>query len=258
MDMTITLCFSLVLLGNSVAHDASATSTIPSTIPSNKVPPLLFPEDDSQYRIIKQNETAIQHILQITSKDDVIREIPLTEGQPTTVEMINTTTKVDEPPTTTAAATTTAKPEVPPMNSQEDEPSHEESEEETEEDDSIYYDDDDTPDTTSNDPKEQVEKIQSDGKYKTSQELEEQFNRNNEEENKKSPEIVDIVVDYPNQMDHTHIVAIVAVVTIAILAFAVYFGLIYWRYHLQKIYGSRQRLVTEDDWYHNDSRDFEI
>uniref|UniRef100_A0A1L8D9B8 Uncharacterized protein n=2 Tax=Nyssomyia neivai TaxID=330878 RepID=A0A1L8D9B8_9DIPT len=240
MDMTITLCFSLVLLGNSVAHDASATSTIPS----NKVPPLLFPEDASQYRIIKENETAIQHILQITSKDDVIREIPLTEGQPTTLEIINTTAKVEELVPSTVE---------PLKHSQEkDEPSHEESDEENkDEDDGNYYDE------TTDDPKEEFERIQSDGKYKTTDELEEQFNRN-DEENKKSPEIVDIVVDYPDQMDHTHIVAIIAVVTMAILAFAIYFGLIFWRYHLQKIYGSRQRLVTEDDWYHNDSRDFEI
>lgn len=60
------------------------------------------------------------------------------------------------------------------------------------------------------------------------------FHRNEEnEEDQKTPEIVDIVVDYSASVDHTHIVAIIAVVSIAILAFAVYIGLIYWRYHLQ-------------------------
>ncbi|XP_055716118.1 uncharacterized protein LOC129809962 [Phlebotomus papatasi] len=248
MDMTITLCFSVVLLGNSVtlAYDSSTEA---STIPSNKVPPLLFPEDDSQYRIITQNETAIQHILQITSKDDVIREIPLTEGQSTTVE-INSTGHTDKVETTTSV-----KPPETIQETQEkkDSSPDEDSEEKKDDDDTNYYDD------TTDDPKDQVEKIQSDGKYKSSQELEEQFNRNDEnEEDQKTPEIVDIVVDYSASVDHTHIVAIIAVVSIAILAFAVYIGLIYWRYHLQKIYGSRQRLVTEEDWYHNDSRDFEI
>ncbi|XP_059612559.1 uncharacterized protein LOC132259030 isoform X2 [Phlebotomus argentipes] len=243
MDMTITLCFSVVLLGNSVAlaHDASTEA---STIPSNKVPPLLFPEDDSQYRIITQNETAIQHILAITSKDDVIRNIPLTEGQSSTAELKTTvqTEKVETSPLTPTRAI-----------QEKDSSSEVDSDEAKDEDDANYYED------TTDDPKEEVEKIQSDGKYKTDEELEEQFNRNSDnEEKQKSQEIVDIVVDYSAEMDHTHIVAIIAVVTIAILAFAAYFGLIYWRYHLQKIYGSRQRLVTEDDWYHNDSRDFEI
>ncbi|GAB0092506.1 hypothetical protein DMENIID0001_075020 [Sergentomyia squamirostris] len=249
MEMTITLCFSIVLLGNSVAltHD---TPTDASTIPPNRVPPLLFPEDSSQYRIITQNETAIQHILQITSKDDVIREIPLTEGMPSTVEMNNqattdqnqTTEKVETSSRSTTTTRSEEKKEVKNGSVEED---------------SINDDDDYDNDETTENPKDEVERIQSDGKYQTSEEIEEQFNRNDGD--KKSPEIVDIEVDYTAEMDHTHIVAIIAVVTIAILAFAVYFGLIYWRYQLQKKYGSRQRLVTEEDWYHqNDSRDFEI
>lgn len=97
-------------------------------------------------------------------------QIPLTEGQSTTVEInstghtdkVETTTSVKPPETTQGTQETQEKKDSSP---------DEDSEEKKDDDDTNYYDD------TTDDPKDQVEKIQSDGKYKSSQELEEQFNR---------------------------------------------------------------------------------
>lgn len=68
----------------------------------------------------------------------------------------------------------------------------------------------------------------------------------------------DIETNEGPKLHEGHVAAIVAGI-LAVLCIGVYIGLIVWRSYLEKRYGMRERLVTQDDYYNNnDIRHFDL
>lgn len=104
--------------------------------------------------------------------------------------------------------------------------------------------------------KNDVENIQDDSQesQESSNELEEQFARSNNSSGQEETIKVYQDVDQHQNIQNGHI-ALIFATTLVVLAVVAYAGLILWRSHLEKRYGMRQRLVTDDVFYSDNQND---
>jgi len=105
---------------------------------------------------------------------------------------------------------------------------------------------DDYDNVSNEENKTDVENIQDNNKE---QDLEEEFGRNVNGSDKATIVLGDPVTNSP--VLHSGHFAMIFAATLVVLSVLCYIGLVAWRSHLDKRYGMRQRLVTEDDFYNN-------
>jgi len=98
--------------------------------------------------------------------------------------------------------------------------------------------------------KAEAENIQDNANQQQENDLEEDFARNGLDKNKSSLYIFGDKVANEPALHSGHFALIFASVLVVFSVIA-YVGLILWRGALERRYGMRQRLVTEDDYYNN-------
>lgn len=199
-------------------------------------PPLVFPTDESVYKIV-ENDTALK-ILQARAAAEVTppegqnvqqQPLPALGGADRADESIAATKSNGTQPSTTASY-------------DEKDDGDDYSEEDDDEDDTDG-DEDDGDDEGSVDS--EVESVQPETLDKD-EGLEEQF-RNKENH---LPLVIDNTMIEVSAMRQEH-VWVIMVGIIIVLALAAYIAMVLYRNRLEKRYGMRQRLVTEDDYYTN-------
>ncbi|XP_037911791.1 uncharacterized protein LOC119651970 isoform X2 [Hermetia illucens] len=185
-------------------------------------PPLIFPSDPGQYKVLElndassNNETAIKILLSKVRQE---------HGEE--VEPENTVTKELDKLVTIS---TTPKPaHVEPTESDVEE--------------------------VDENLKNEVEEIQ---KPEEEAGLEELYHKQASSNLQVNQEFAEDIETNSNNLHGGHITAIFAGV-LAVVCIAIYVGLISWRSYLEKRYGMREQLVTEDDYYNNnDIRHFAL
>lgn len=113
---------------------------------------------------------------------------------------------------------------------------------------------DDYDEVSNESEKSEVENIQDESQesQENSSELEEQFARNNSSFGATIKVYQDPLVEKPIHGGH---IALIFASTLVVLSVIAYVGLVLWRSHLEKRYGMRQRLVTEDVFYSDNQND---
>lgn len=114
---------------------------------------------------------------------------------------------------------------------------------------------DDYDEVSSNESqKSDVENIQDESEESQENDrLEEQFARSNKSFDETIKVFQDPVVQQPNI--HSGHITLIFAGTLVVLSVIAYAGLVLWRSHLEKRYGMRQRLVTEDVFYSDNQND---
>lgn len=214
------------------------------TAANPKGAPLLFPKDSNVYKIV-ENDTALK-ILQARAtlhKSTAGKSSAADEGQNVQQQPLasgGSTVSNDE---SIKATDTTSNKNNATLSSS---ISNDGEKEDTDDDyDSSEEDEQDKPDSPEDDTDYDAEEIQPEDPVKEDG-LEEQFGNK--------------LVHYPLIIDNTTIevstmrqehIWVIMIGAIIVLAVAAYIAMVLYRNRLEKQYGMRQRLVTEDDYYSN-------
>lgn len=223
-------------------NGSSTELTTNETASSPKEPPLIFPKDSSVYKIV-ENDTALK-ILQAraaieepvdgkssaTDKGQNVQRQPLASvgGAVSNDESIKATgSNINNKNATLSASISN------------------DGEKEDTDDDYSSEEDEDKLDSPEDDTDYDVEELQPEDPLKEVG-LEEQFG----EKQIPYPLIIDNTTIEMSAMRQEHI-WIIMVGAMIVLALAAYIAMVLYRNRLEKRYGMRQRLVTEDDYYSN-------
>ncbi|XP_055616038.1 uncharacterized protein LOC129762077 [Toxorhynchites rutilus septentrionalis] len=207
---------------------------------SSALPLLIFPKDSNVYKIV-QNETALR-ILQARSGSNVT---PPTAEKSAEGQIVPTVHGAND--ASNGAGTHNGGIPSSSISYDEKEVTDDYSDEKDDDDDVDDDDDDDDgeeDDSINND----AESIQPEDRDKEDG-LEEQF-RNSNDDDKHFPLVLDNTVIEVSAMRQEHLWIIMVGVVFA-LSLTAYVAMVIYRNGLEKRYGMRQRLVTEDDYYTN-------
>lgn len=226
-------------------NGSSTELTTSETAPSPKEPPLIFPKDSSVYKIV-ENDTALK-ILQAraaieepadgkssaTDKGRNVQRQPLASvgGAVSNDESIKATDSSINNKNNNATLPSSISNDGEKEDADDDYNSSEE--------------DEDKPDSPEDDTDYDAEELQPEDPLKESG-LEEQFG----DKQIHYPLIIDNTTIEMSAMRQEHI-WIIMVGAMIVLALAAYIAMVLYRNRLEKRYGMRQRLVTEDDYYSN-------
>lgn len=223
-------------------NKGSSTDLIKSaeSNPNVKVPPLIFPKDANVYKIA-ENDTALKILQdrvadeQSTAKD--AENSTDDQGQNVLAKVEGRTANANDSIASNGGSSTKSS-------------AIDSGKSDTANDDDDDYDDEDDDDSEEGKSQEDdsdyvAEQVQPEDTIKEDG-LEEQFG----DKNLRYPLIYDNTTIEVSSMRQEHI-WIIMLGAVFVLAFAAYIAMVLYRNRLERRYGMRQRLVTEDDYYLN-------
>lgn len=199
------------------------------------LPPMEFPMEQSQ-----RNDTAAKILLKITHEEDCaldkkncITEIYVNETSTTTelspASSDSSTANEQSSNNSTVIASTT----------------------ETFEDD---YNDPPASNESEKNDAENIQDYSNESSEEDNRRLEEQFAHGNKSYGEETIKVFQDPVQQQPKIHSGHI-ALIFALTLVVFSVIAYAGLVLWRSHLEKRYGMRQRLVTEDVFYSDNQND---
>lgn len=226
-------------------NGSSTELTTGETASNPKEPPLIFPKDSSVYKIV-ENDTALK-ILQaraaveesadgkssVTNEGQNVQRQPLASAAVSNDESIKATGSSSNGKNSGNNATLSSSV------------SNDGDKEDTDDDYNSSEEDEDKPDSAEDDTDYDAEEVQPEDPDKE-EELEERFRK----EEDHYPIVIDNTTIEMSAMRQEHI-WIIMIGALIVLALAAYIAMVLYRNRLEKRYGMRQRLVTEDDYYLN-------
>lgn len=230
-------------------NGSSTELTTNEPAPSPKEPPLIFPKDSSVYKIV-ENDTALK-ILQARAaveepsdgKSSATDKGQNVQRQP--VATVGGAVSNDESIKATGGSSSSSKSNKNNNATLSSSMSNDGEKEDTDDDYISSEEDEDKPDSPEDDTDYDAEELQPEDPLRENG-LEEQFG----EKQISYPLIIDNTTIEMSAMRQEHI-WIILVGALIVLALAAYIAMVLYRNRLEKRYGMRQRLVTEEDYYSN-------
>lgn len=208
-------------------------------------PALVFPEDSNTYKLL-ENETALKILRARSAAEEQTGEKSSATGEGQNVQRQPVEGTVSNDESINATNTTSSNKNNDNDASPSSLISNDGQKEDTDDDDyDSSEEDEDKPDSPEDDTDYDAEELQPEDPVKEDG-LEEQFG--------------DKLIHYPLIIDNTTIevsamrqehIWIIMIGAVIVLAVAAYIAMVLYRTRLEKRYGMRQRLVTEDDYYSN-------